>query len=281
MQSGSNFNISEGERIRISPRAMALALENNIDIGLALPTGPMGRIIERDIERVIAEKTGLPPCLSDAASDERDGSRDSESSIGEEKSEKVCETITSQRLEADESAPSGSALTLTCIFNSAELNRLSIALASKGELLGLSQISIGEMIAFSFARILREDRGFGTDVEMKFSSGDMDNDRTSLLETTQGLSLEAFSRRIRASEIEGKSRFGVIDLSKLSVRAFSPPLGIGELMSLGIGSSCERELNEMSLTLRFDSRFVELYHAARLMKRLCTELENFELSLIK
>lgn len=55
-------------RIRISPRAMNLAAANGIDISRALPTGPAGRIIERDIERLITEKTGTLP-VSEKSSD--------------------------------------------------------------------------------------------------------------------------------------------------------------------------------------------------------------------
>ena len=44
---------AEGEIIRISPRAKALAAKQNVDIRFAAGTGPYGRIIERDIKAVI------------------------------------------------------------------------------------------------------------------------------------------------------------------------------------------------------------------------------------
>ena len=44
------------KRLKISPRAMALAAKSGADISKAVPTGPMGRIIERDIERLLAAR---------------------------------------------------------------------------------------------------------------------------------------------------------------------------------------------------------------------------------
>ena len=41
---------SEGERFKISPRAKGLALRQNLDLSKAAPTGPGGRVIERDVK---------------------------------------------------------------------------------------------------------------------------------------------------------------------------------------------------------------------------------------
>ncbi|MBE5816649.1 MAG: 2-oxo acid dehydrogenase subunit E2 [Clostridiales bacterium] len=46
---------SAGDKIFISPRARMLADKAKIDVSFATPTGPQGRIIERDIERLIAQ----------------------------------------------------------------------------------------------------------------------------------------------------------------------------------------------------------------------------------
>lgn len=47
--------VTDGGRLKISPRARALAERCGADAHLAVPTGANGRLIERDIERVIAE----------------------------------------------------------------------------------------------------------------------------------------------------------------------------------------------------------------------------------
>ena len=44
---------ADGERLKISPRAKNLALKTDADISRVTPTGPEGRIIERDIVRAL------------------------------------------------------------------------------------------------------------------------------------------------------------------------------------------------------------------------------------
>ena len=46
----------EGEKAAVSPRAKKLAERAGVDASLATPTGPNGRIIERDIEKLISER---------------------------------------------------------------------------------------------------------------------------------------------------------------------------------------------------------------------------------
>lgn len=49
------IQIASGEKIKISPRAKALALKTNADLLKAFPTGPNGRIIERDVNKLLDE----------------------------------------------------------------------------------------------------------------------------------------------------------------------------------------------------------------------------------
>ncbi len=51
-----NSAFLSNDRLKISPRAYALALQNNVDILKIIPTGPEGRIIENDILRAIEER---------------------------------------------------------------------------------------------------------------------------------------------------------------------------------------------------------------------------------
>ena len=51
-----NTEFLSNDRLKISPRAYALALQNNVDILKIIPTGPEGRIIENDILRAIEER---------------------------------------------------------------------------------------------------------------------------------------------------------------------------------------------------------------------------------
>ena len=51
-----NTEFLSNDRLKISPRAYALALQNNVDILKIVPSGPEGRIIENDILRAIEER---------------------------------------------------------------------------------------------------------------------------------------------------------------------------------------------------------------------------------
>ncbi len=57
---------SNGGNVKISPRAKMLAEKTFADISLAVPTGPNGRIIERDVERLISEGKVVTPAAADA-----------------------------------------------------------------------------------------------------------------------------------------------------------------------------------------------------------------------
>ena len=45
--------VTNGERLKISPRARALVSKTNADLSFVSPTGPNGRIIERDIQAAL------------------------------------------------------------------------------------------------------------------------------------------------------------------------------------------------------------------------------------
>ncbi len=55
-----------GDKIKISPRAKVLAEKKFADISLAVPTGPNGRIIERDVEKLISEGKVVTPSAAEA-----------------------------------------------------------------------------------------------------------------------------------------------------------------------------------------------------------------------
>lgn len=61
--------VNSGEFVKISPRAKNLADKSGADIRYAQPTGPNGRIIERDVENVIAQGKMVTPGAMDEYSE--------------------------------------------------------------------------------------------------------------------------------------------------------------------------------------------------------------------
>ena len=57
---------NDGERIKISPRAKNLALKTDADLSRVTPTGPEGRIIERDIVRALDAGYTAAPAQTEA-----------------------------------------------------------------------------------------------------------------------------------------------------------------------------------------------------------------------
>ncbi|MCD6155749.1 MAG: 2-oxo acid dehydrogenase subunit E2 [Candidatus Atribacteria bacterium] len=57
-QKESTFTVEakDGKRLKVSPLAKRLAMEHGIDLTTVVGTGPGGRIIKRDIEKVLAER---------------------------------------------------------------------------------------------------------------------------------------------------------------------------------------------------------------------------------
>lgn len=73
-----------GDILRISPRARNLALKTGADLSKAAPTGPMGRIIERDVNRILDDGNVVPTeRVEKYLSGERDIPEETETVIAE------------------------------------------------------------------------------------------------------------------------------------------------------------------------------------------------------
>ena len=58
---------AEGDTLAVSPRARAMAAQNGIDASVAVPTGPNGRVIERDIQKLKDAGIRMTPAAAAAA----------------------------------------------------------------------------------------------------------------------------------------------------------------------------------------------------------------------
>ena len=290
-------------RVKISPRAMNLAIKNKIDISKALPTGPMGRIIERDIERLIEEKTGIMPDLSASVpmavssqpeapavslTDTADASESADiapediapvpdiQNAGESEAAKPDEILSVNEYPQTAAAR----MTMTAFADASELIMFREKLITKREKLGLSDITVGGMIAYVFAKALvrRE-----TDIRISFAAFETSAARVGVVDGSVS-GLDAFSRAIN-ERVPGFAPYAVYDLSDSEVESFTPPFENGTRMSLGIGKISHRVKKDGSvgavigLTLAYSDR--DVFSAARLMEELCSEIGDFTLFLAK
>ena len=141
-----------GEFVKISPRARALAKRAGVDGTLAAPTGPSGRIIERDVRtlmenRVLGEKFAgaAAPAASVAAA---------VSDVPEyvdEKMPNIRKTIAKQMVS---SLSTAAQLTHTTSFDATEIMAFRKKVKENGEKLGLANITLNDIILFAVSRVL-------------------------------------------------------------------------------------------------------------------------------
>jgi len=304
LPTATNFDASDG-RIKISPRAKNLADKTDADITHAIPTGPNGRIIERDINTLLDN-----PVITEYRSDtilqliETDEYEDVKIS--------GIRKVIAKSMQA--SLNNMAQLTLNSSFDAEQVNNYRTMLKANAEKFGLENITLNDMVLFAVAKTLKshkdmnanylDDKGvirYFNDVNLGIA---VDTDRGLIVPTLFGadkLSLnelskaakslikEAQSGTISPDKLKGGS-FTVTNLGTLGVESFTPVINPPQTGILGVNTLMRRikEVNgkdvfytAMGLSLTFDHRALDGAPAAKFLKDLCNNLENFNLLMVK
>lgn len=175
-----------GDILRISPRARNLALKTGADLSKAAPTGPMGRIIERDVNRILDDGNVVP---TERVEKYLSGGRD----IPEETETVIAENIatTAPEVPAESAVPETTVqemkspgtealytdvkltnirrviaksmhaslstmaqLTLNTSFDASAILAYRARVKARGEELGLANITLNDMVLFACAKTL-------------------------------------------------------------------------------------------------------------------------------
>ena len=312
---------SDGDRIRISPRARNLALRVGVDMLRVEPTGPHGRIIERDInaaldrgytgtvesvEDFLAGRLVRESAVEDAASHAAEAVTDDLRAYTEAPMSNVRRVIAkSMHASLSEMAQ----LTLNSSFDATELLAYRCTLKEHGEEMGLSKVTINDMVLFAVSRILPDFPEINSNLvdgsirTFKHANVGMavDTDRGLLVPVIFGaerLSLGAVSKAAKSlagsaregsltpDEMSGGS-FTVTNLGSLGVESFTPVINPPQVAILGVCCTTDRVRPDgsvypaMGLSLTFDHRAVDGAPAAKFLKTLASALENFPLLLAK
>ena len=315
-------NETEGDRIRISPRARNLALRVGVDMRRVEPTGPHGRIIERDINAALDRGyTGTIESVEDFLAGrimpESAPTTDSEPAVAASVADDLrayTETPMSnvRRVIAKSMQASLSEmaqLTLNSSFDATSLLAYRRTLKEHGEDMGLSKVTINDMVLFAVSRILPDFPDINSNLVdgniRTFSHANVgmavDTDRGLLVPVIFGaerlslgaVSKEAKSLAVRAregsltpDEMSGGS-FTVTNLGSLGVESFTPVINPPQTAILGVCCTTNRVRPDgsvypaMGLSLTFDHRAVDGAPAAKFLKALSSALENFPLLLAK
>lgn len=300
-------------RIFISPRARALAEKAGIDYTMAVPTGPEGRIIERDIQTLLdkgaAVKASAPqetvsaPVAAPAAVS-------AEADYTDEKLSNIRKVIARSM---HDSLANGAQLTLNASFDATAIQRYRAGIKANGEALGLTNITLNDIVVFAVAKTLMDFKEFNAhfldDKIRTFENVHMgvpvDTDRGLIVPTVRNankmslneLSLatkvvinEARSGHISPDKLQGAS-FTVSNLGAFGVESFTPVINPPQVAILGVcgitnrvktGKNGEMVMYPaMGLSLTFDHRAVDGAPSAKFLKAICTNLENFEQLLAK
>lgn len=317
------------DNIRISPRAKILSQKSGVDCRYANPTGPNGRIIERDISSLIEKGPLITPSAkleylssdirkpvigtgiggrittSDLTSDLHDHDHDYEE----------VKLSNMRRIIADNmynSLSSTAQLTLNTSFDATDILSYRKKVKEAKDSLGLEDISLSNIILFALSRTLLNHKPlnahFADDRLLLFKNVHLgiavDTERGLMVPTIFDANLKSLNTiskeskylydRCRTGSIDPQylkgASFTMTNLGSLGIESFTPVLNPPQTGILGVNSIVEKvkSINgehvyypSMGLSLTFDHRALDGAPAARFLKELKNNLENFSVLLAR
>lgn len=304
-------------KANISPRARSLAARLHLDPTAAVPTGPHGRIIARDIETLaIKGKTGtgiggrvferdgaasVPAPMPGSAPTAKDAA-----AYTDEKFTNIRRAIARAM---HNSLQNAAQLTHHHSFDATALISLRQQFKASGEPLGLSGITVNDMVLFAVSRTLknhpdinaqllnndtiRHFHGVHLGMPVDTPRGLMvptifDADKKSLAEiANEARTLAAMCRSgsINPDLLQGAS-FTVSNLGSLGVEMFTPIINLPQVAILGLCGMTTKVRNtangietyqSIGLSLTYDHRAIDGAPASRFVQELAANLERFPL----
>ncbi len=318
---------SEGDRVKISPRAKNLALKTGVDMTKVAPTGPHGRIIERDINAALdAGYVATTEAVEDFLAGRITAAPEVEETPAAEASVAAAAAPAADDLRAYTETPMSNVrkviaksmhssltelaqLTLNSSFDATSLLAYRKLLKEKGEAMGLSKVTINDMVLYAVGKVLQSFPDVNTNLVdnciRTFAHSNVgmavDTERGLLVPVIFGAEkltlaeLSAKTKELAGKAIEGKlspdemsgGSFTVSNLGSLGVESFTPVINPPQTAILGVCCTTNRLKADgsvypaMGLSLTFDHRAFDGALAAKFLKELCTALESFELLLAK
>lgn len=295
---------------KVSPRAKALAEKTGADLTKAIATGPDGRIIERDVNTLLDKGFTVTTEAEAAAPTAVPVTAPAPEVEYTDVPLTNIRKVIAKSMHA--SLSTMAQLTLNSSFDATELQEYRAQLKGKGEELGLNNITLNDMVLYAVSRALKNHKDLNAhyfDDKMRYFSGvhigiAVDTDRGLLVPTlfnADKMSLNELSVQakkiikdaqagtISPDKLKGAT-FTVTNLGALGVESFTPVINPPQTGILGVDNITRRikEVNgadvtypAMGLSLTFDHRAVDGAPAAKLLKEVCTLLENFRLLLAK
>ena len=315
----STASETKDDILKISPRAKNLAAKTYADLSQATPTGPNGRIIERDVNRLLDNgqrltpeqfdtfmKTGEAP-VAEAAAPAPVAAAPA-APVAEYEDVKLSNVRKVIAKSMHESLSTMAQLTLNTSFDATQLIAYRAMLKQNAETMGLNNITFNDMVLFAVAKTLKNHRDCNAhylgDKMRYFNNVNLgiavDTERGLLVPTLFGadtLSLNELSAKAKviikdaqkgaiSPDLLTGASFTVTNLGSLGIESFTPVINPPQTCILGVDNITRRikQVNgedvfysAMGLSLTFDHRALDGAPAAKFLKELCTNLENFNL----
>ena len=291
---------------KVSPRARMIASQRSLDLSRANPTGPDGRIIERDVMELarkgyvigaVEEKPLEEPAPAAAAAAVEEAEYED---IPHSNVRKVIAKSMHQSLS------NMAQLTFNRSFDCTEIINDRNSLKASADALGLANITFNDIVMYAVSRTLKDyprfnahyddeklrvfkhvhlgmavDTPRGLLVPTIFNADEMSLNEISL--KSKELGAQASEGRISPDLLTGAT-FTVSNLGALGIESFTPIVNPPQTAILGVNTLEDRirvvdgevvPYKAMNLSLTCDHRAVDGADAARILKDLCTSLENF------
>ncbi|MFA6947374.1 MAG: dihydrolipoamide acetyltransferase family protein [Eubacteriales bacterium] len=300
--------LSAEGRMKISPRARHLAERTEADLSKAVPTGPNGRIIERDVNTLLdngmlVKNTPAAAPVAEAAAPAAAPAAPA-SAYTDVKLPNIRKVIAkSMHASLSEMAQ----LTLNSSFDATQLMAYRASLKANAEKLGLPNITLNDMVMYAVAKTITAHKdlnahyladegiiryfehcnlGMAVDTDRGLLVATIANADTmslaALAKDSKSLAKSAQEGSISPDKLKGAS-FTVSNLGSFGIESFTPVINPPQTGILGVDTITYRVKADgsaypaMGLSLTFDHRALDGAPAAKFLKALCANLENFNL----
>lgn len=292
---------------KASPRARRLAAKSGVDFTHAKATGPYGRVIERDVRALIS----LGGAVAQSVTAPQATPNEPEAAFTDTKFNGIRKAISRSMTASLAEIPQ---LTHNFSFDAGGIMGYRKQLKANGELLGLPNITLGDMIMYAVSRLLPSypelnahmldgttirrfhsvNLGFACDTERGLMVPVIKNaDKKSLAQISaevKDLAKQCQSGGISPDHLSGAT-FTVSNLGAYGVESFTPVINPPQTGILGVDNIVERPRTAkgggielypaMGLSLTYDHRAIDGAPASRFVQELCKLLEGFPLLLAK
>jgi len=309
--------------LKISPRAKNLANKTYADLSAVTPTGPNGRAIERDVNRLLDNgqrltpeqyetfmKTGVAPASQ--VEEAPAAAAAATAPVAEYEDVKLSNVRKVIAKSMHESLSNMAQLTLNASFDATQIMAYRAMLKKNAEAMGLNNITFNDMVLFAVAKTLKNHKdcnahylgdkmrffnnvnlGIAVDTERgllvptvfnadKMSLNELSANAKTVIKAAQGGSI--------SPDLLSGGTFTVTNLGAMGIESFTPVINPPQTCILGVCNISRRvkQVNgedvfydAMGLSLTFDHRALDGAPAARFLKELCANLENFNLLMAK